>query len=157
MTVSSLVAASTILYANKLIASLLFASMSGIENAQPLGQLSLAQFDTYALLKNYSASIHGTLPTARRAEEESTTTQSMEDYLSQPIFTKPIAADNVTIDKKHRRYDPSICQLFDFAVTGFAKCGTSSMRAWLEAHEHTRMARVRNPCHIILLIFCLRH
>lgn len=63
-----------------------------------------------------------------------------------PIFTKPISitGDNYVKNKRGRKYDSSICQLFDYAVTGFAKCGTTSIHAWLDSHKDTRMAHVSN-------------
>ena len=64
------------------------------------------------------------------------------DSENNPIFTKPLIGSDMTINKKYRTYDRSICQLFDFAITGFAKCGTTSVHAWIDAHNDTRVAEV---------------
>jgi hypothetical protein len=44
---------------------------------------------------------------------------------------------NTTVSLKSKA--EQICDAFHFAVTGFAKTGTTSMRRWLHAHEQIRM------------------
>ena len=67
------------------------------------------------------------------------------------IFTEPMNFKEFEINKQRRKYNPDVCQLFDFAVTGFAKCGTTSTHAWIDAHNDTRVAKgeqwnfFRNP------------
>jgi len=47
---------------------------------------------------------------------------------AKPVKTRPVKV-----------YDKAICNYFDFAITGFAKCGTTSLRSWFYAHNDTRM------------------
>ena len=67
------------------------------------------------------------------------------------IFTEPMNFKEFEMNKQRRKYNPDVCQLFDFAVTGFAKCGTTSTHAWIDAHNDTRVAKgeqwnfFRNP------------
>jgi hypothetical protein len=48
-----------------------------------------------------------------------------------------VVSEELTINRKNRQYDPSICQLFQFSVAGFAKCGTTSLGQWLKGHPET--------------------
>ena len=70
------------------------------------------------------------------------------------IFTDPIKEVDFAINKTQRKYNSKICHFLDFSVTGFAKCGTTSMRTWLSAHNDTRMAPVRKEhdmtCKLVL-------
>ena len=73
-------------------------------------------------------------------------------YVDMEFYIRPINEVDFAINKTRRKYNSSICNFFDFSVTGFAKCGTTSMRTWISAHNDTRMRLVRKAHENFILL-----
>mmetsp|Transcript_26589 Transcript_26589/g.61213 ORF Transcript_26589/g.61213 Transcript_26589/m.61213 type:complete len:300 (-) Transcript_26589:909-1808(-) len=73
-----------------------------------------------------------------------------EDGISIPTLKYLTAlTKNVTRAQQlsqENKFDPTkLCRLFDFALAGFAKCGTTSLRHWLRTHPEVTMPKNEMP------------